>query len=1119
MDMSKKHLTWAGAGLLLALTVGSPAVADDVELLLSTPAASDAAKPNILFILDSSGSMTTLEESQEPFDPNKDYSDRGDCKDNYYYWTFNSGIPTCGDDFRFKQNVFQCQQGRLQLDASGSYTDTMAMYRPNDNGNWRWRQPSKNETERAVECKEDSGVHGANNNPSPRTYARTGSNRNAYASNPNREVSWGTTPTHRIVTVYDPNFLNWYHNPPSSSMRRTDIVKAVTKNVLGSVNDVNVGVMRFNFEQGGPVVQAIKDLDDNRDEINTVVDNLPANGWTPLSETMYEAALYFRGLPAFYGDEDNTDEDAVVDDDDPLIYKRPAEYACSKNFIVMLTDGEPLRDTDAYFRAPTLPNFSTVTGRGSCTGGNVNGACLDDIAEYLAKGDVNPVVPGDQQVTTYTIGFTVDLPLLKSTAEVSGGEYYLASDVKSLTAALTDIVTDIFDKDISFTAPAIAVNAYNRTQHLNDLYVSVFRASDEVHWPGNMKKFTIKNGQIEDAKGENAVDKGFFSDNARNFWNRDDTTDGPDVEVGGAANYLPDPGLRRVFTNNSLGNLAAPTNAIDIGNKGMFEASDFGLSGKEGEPSLEEMLDWMRGADVEDELYPGVKKPRYQMGDTLHSQPAAVVYGNFANTQDVVVFNATNDGYLHALDADTGDELWSFVPKELLVNMADLYANENVDYKNYGIDGDVVPVVKDKNGNGIIEAGDDFVYLIFGMRRGGDNYYMIDVTDRNNPQLRWVKNYPQFGQTWSAPVVAKVDVNSGNATGNDDAVLIFGAGYDTSHDSPAHPAAPDLEGAGIFMLDLETGQQIWRAGVDNGANLRLNRDGRSMIRAIPSRIAVLDLNGDQYADRMYAVDVSGQVFRFDIFNEETPNNLVTGGVIAQLGAEGAGDANAANTRRFYNEPDISMFTDPRQGRRYLSINLGSGYRAGPLDNSAEDRFFSIRDPNVFTKLSQIEYNNYDIVTDDDLVEVAGTAGKVIPPEGDGWRFTLPPNEKVLSTARTFDNEVFFVSFEPTVDSDEPCQAGLSVNRLYRVSVLNGDPVIPLDEEVDLEPEDIDDARITRLEQGGIAPQPVFLFPGAPENCTGDECTPPPLACVGVECFDPGFPNNPVRTLWTQDGVE
>ena len=68
MFMSKKHFVWASAGLILTLIAGSPAVADDVELLLSTPGSSNAAKPNILFIIDSSGSMTTVEANQEPYD-------------------------------------------------------------------------------------------------------------------------------------------------------------------------------------------------------------------------------------------------------------------------------------------------------------------------------------------------------------------------------------------------------------------------------------------------------------------------------------------------------------------------------------------------------------------------------------------------------------------------------------------------------------------------------------------------------------------------------------------------------------------------------------------------------------------------------------------------------------------------------------------------------------------------------------------------------------------------------------------------------------------------------------------------------------------------------------------
>ena len=61
--------------------------------------------------------------------------------------------------------------------------------------------------------------------------------------------------------------------------------------------------------------------------------------------------------------------------------------------------------------------------------------------------------------------------------------------------------------------------------------------------------------------------------------------------------------------------------------------------------------------------------------------------------------------------------------------------------------------------------------------------------------------------------------------------------------------------------------------------------------------------------------------------------------------------------------------------------------------------------------------------------------------------------------------------------------------------------------------------LARFDLAGIAPAPRFLFPSPDANCTGASCNPPPLGCIGVECFDPGFVNNPVRTLWTQDGIE
>ena len=114
--------------------------------------------------------------------------------------------------------------------------------------------------------------------------------------------------------------------------------------------------------------------------------------------------------------------------------------------------------------------------------------------------------------------------------------------------------------------------------------------------------------------------------------------------------------------------------------------------------------------------------------------------------------------------------------------------------------------------------------------------------------------------------------------------------------------------------------------------------------------------------------------------------------------------------------------------------------------------------------------------------------------------------------------MFFVAFAPDTVAAADCQVQVGRNFLYRVSIVNGDPVVNnLDALAD---SDADTARVYELAQGGIAPSPTFLFP-SPTNtaCTGAACSPPPIMCVGAECNPTGFANNPVRTLWTQDGIE
>lgn len=1112
-----KQFTWANVGLVLALTAGTPAIAEDIELFLSTPNSAGASKPNILFILDTSGSMLTIEQTQHPYDKDTVYP--GSCQSDRYYWTTGTTIPECQSDERFSipKSSFLCAQGIVQIDASGSFTNTMAQYRNTSTTGFRWRRIDRYSSA-PVECANDSGVHGEG--PGADVYAQIGTNTDMFTDNANSEVVWGSSPTDKTYSFYDPNYLNWYHNSSVTEMSRSDILKAVMQNVLGSISGVNVGFMELNFEHGGSVTRAVKDLDSSRSAAMDTIDNLPASGWTPLSETMYESALYWQDMNAYYGDSADTDSEALQSAD-PMVYEQPSSYTCAKNYTVLLTDGQPTRDTGAYSRVGNLPGWSSTLGYSNCTGGTGNGTCLDDISEYLSKHDINPEMPGEQTVTTHTIGFTVDLPILKEAAEKSGGEYYLADDVKTLTTVLTEIVTSIFDRDVSFTAPAVSVNAFNRTQHLNDLYISVFRASTNTHWPGNMKKYSVNGGVITDAQGQPAVDTqtGFFAENTTNFWSADGSADGPNVNIGGAASLLPDPATRNVFSNFSGSNLSSAANQISTGNAAAMDMSNYDLVGAVGEPSVFDLVEWIRGVDVMDIDNDSSTNARRQMGDTLHSQPASIIYGGdgTSTNADVVVYAATNDGYLHAIDGRTGDELWTFVPKELLPNMPALMEDESTNFKQYGIDGDLVPIVVDRNQNGIIESGTDYVYLIFGMRRGGNNYYALDVTNKNAPQFKWLRTYDGLGQSWSPPVPTRIDVAGAEQTSSDDLVLVLGGGFDTVHDQAAHPSSPDSDGAGIYIVDAETGNELWRAGADSGADLSL----ATMTRSIPSAIRVLDMTGNGYADRMYAADLGGQVWRFDVISGNSASALVTGGVIAQLGAEGAGGASPGNTRRFFSTPDVSLVNDDENDDRFIAINLGSGYRAHPLDKSANDRFYSIRDKNVFTKLSQSAYDAYSIIADDDLVEVSGRINVVLNDNDKGWKLTLPSNEKVLTESRTFDDTVYFVSFEPDAASADPCQAGLSINRLYRVGVGNGDPVVAdMDALDETNEQEIDAARVTRLEQGGIAVRPVFLFPSpADPNCEGANCAPPPIGCVGVECFDPGFSNNPVRTLWTQDGIE
>lgn len=199
-----------------------------------------------------------------------------------------------------------------------------------------------------------------------------------------------------------------------------------------------------------------------------------------------------------------------------------------------------------------------------------------------------------------------------------------------------------------------------------------------------------------------------------------------------------------------------------------IEARDLGLPA--GSPARDAALDWLHGAP---------------MGDPLHSKSVSVDYG-----ARQVVYVMTNQGLLHAIDATSpgpgdvgartgGEEIFAFMPRGLLSNLPALAAGKTGPDHVYGLDGAITRWHDDADGDGVVDAGESLL-LVFGMRRGGDAYHALDVSDPEAPRLAWTldasSGFPDLAQTRSR--AALVDVGRGD--GGRERVLVFGGGYDAA---------------------------------------------------------------------------------------------------------------------------------------------------------------------------------------------------------------------------------------------------------------------------------------------------------------------------------------------------
>ncbi len=789
-------------GIVLGAVAAAPILADDTEIFVGLAGNQTSAKPNVLFILDTSGSMSTQVTLTESYDPNVTYA--GSCDASRIYWDDEGDTPECDDDEWFYTSQSRCAAAVSALNATpGYYTDRVALW---DEDEWDELDDDEHNPTH-VECKADQGVHGQTA-ASGATYIGE-DNDGPWTSNVGDAESWNDIGD--VYTLYSANYLNWYHNHQVTQLgTRMDIVKNVTKDLIDSVSGINLALMRFDTNgtlpgggsgtPGGAVVYPMTDIDatGTRTAAKAVVDTFTATSWTPLAQTYYESLLYWRGQAALHGvDSYNT----IQSHADTLTtngqdYVSPIELSCVKNYTVLLTDGLPTHDRDDDTAINSLLATSSVMTDKTCGHGNNTNpvdSCLDELAEFMyttdnATASLGNDIQGEQKVTTHTIGFAVDDTLLDAAAAKGGGNSYFVTDTTELSAVLTEIITEILAVNSTFTSAAVSVNAFNRLTHNNELYFTVFKPGARAHWDGNVKRFALGlktdangnpidadgNGEpdldIVDANGNSAVDDstGLFKDTSESVYTPAfDAPDGQEVELGGIASRLYDLVLgqhvantRNVYTytgtvadlSNAVNQMhednanttANPTGALT---KTMFNAAAMS------DADFQDLIRWSRGVDLKDaDEDADVTDGRPRMGGILHSKPVIVTYGANPSTgvQDNTLFVVTNDGYLHAVTTNdpTGNadalESFAYVPANHLNDLRTIFDNSSSPTLHYNIDGALETWINDANGDDNIVNTDgsidtgDHVYIYFSERRGGRAVHAVDVTDRAHPEFLWL---------------------------------------------------------------------------------------------------------------------------------------------------------------------------------------------------------------------------------------------------------------------------------------------------------------------------------------------------------------------------------------------
>lgn len=853
-------------------------------------------------------------------------------------------------------------------------------------------------------------------------------------------------------------------NNVTAGSRRDALVSALRRIVdhelLDNVNAALLGYTTSGF--GDDVTTRLEAhtgdftvVGDERSTFRSEINNLQSLSYTPTTDALAAAVDWFNPnrIPTqIQGSSLQS----------PL-NGNPEELRCAPNRLVLLSDGAPNTTTRTEYEGSVCAQVNLfdnfVDSNNSPPSWYNDGArCANEISAWAYQTDLatDPGWDGVQNVLTYTISFGApeDSPtrhFMDGVADVGGGISWHADNEDDIVNAFTTIIEEAQDSiDYAMNAPAIPFNPDNAAVNDEYIFVPLFYPEARNFWHGNLKKYRIDvtddDIQLRASDGQRVLNEDHsFASTVDLFCQQAGCQpDEGDPRNGGAARNMT--GLRTLFTNLNPGaSLEHASNRIHRDTT-TITPEMLGVTSEEERTTL---LDWITRHPeyVATENHPardGI------MGAPIHTRPQVVRYG-----QQSTVFLPTSEGVLEAIDAETGEELWAFMPQDLMPNIRHLRNNNPSNTPHYGLDGPMT----------IYEIGNRKIAII-GMRRGGEKYHMLDISNRLAPEYiteisreASPSQYAKLGQTWSKPLFVQMRVGGANRD-----VLIFGGGYDPDQDTSN---LIDDQGNAIYIVDAADGSLLTSI-----SNTEANHTIDGMDNSIPGNLATVDINGNGLEDRIYAADVGGRIIRVDFPDEENESSAITGGVLADINQ----GSNAH--RKFFNTPQIGYYA--KGTRQFLVLMVGTGDHANPLDADYQDRFYMIRDNDIWGHGITDE-----TAENDDFINATTTVlnhGEVLTDQYRGWFINLPAGEKSFSRAILYDYAIFFTTYRANIEiPDDPCLASSNTGtaNIYGLDLISANAAINWNGATQA-PLTISD-RSTQLQLQGIPPSPMLIFPGGEDS--------------------------------------